>query len=445
MMTKSESSELDAQIALDFAERAIRDRQKKSLTDVQREIFLGCWAGKSYKEIHQAALSRYELEYLMRDVGPKLWKLLSLAFDTSISKNNLRGPIELNFRETRALAPDVAAEVADRSLPATLTRHDWGNAPDVPFFYGRWQELETLGEGIALGQYRLVVIAGMGQIGKTTLAVKLAERVREQFDFLIWRSLHPPYRMTHLVQDVVQLLTNQPHPSSDVPQLLHLLRHHRCLIILDGLERVLRPSVHDGSYQPGYEDYRDLFWQLGTIDHQSCIILTTREQLKELERLTLAASPVCVRNLAGLGEIAIQEFLAARNILGSEHHWRELFRRYGGNPFVLDRMCRLIHNFCRGDLNHFLTQANLGLPGDVRQLLEEQLGRLSDLERRIVEHLTHVPTPITVQDLAEMLHPHDFGELIEGLESLSRRSLVDVNKSQHYLLNSLVKAIARKA
>jgi NB-ARC domain len=442
MMSDQESLDLDAQIALAFVDRAVFAKQGKHLTDVQRIVFLGCWDGQSYKEIHHKVRTRYELVYLMRDVGPELWRVLSRVFAKSINKKNLRGPIESSFHERPVMAPDAPADNDPAPIP-DLSRHDWGNAPDVPLFYGHWQELETLERGILLGQHRLVVISGMGQVGKTTLAVKLAERIREQFDFLIWRSLDSPVKMVDLVQDLMQFLANQPRASGTVPQLLNLLRHNRCLIILDGIEVVLQPGVHDGSYQPGYEDYRDLFRPLGQSDHQSCFILTTREQLKEVQEMA-ESSLVCVRKLAGLGEIAMQEFLAARRILGSEHHWREVFRRYGGNPFVLAQVCRLIQHVFQGDLSHFLTQTNLRLPAEVRQLLQAQLTRLSDLERRIIEQLTQSSTPVTMQKLAEMLPLEDLGDLVEGLESLKRRSLVDVNKTHHYLLNSLVREIVSK-
>jgi len=49
---------------------------------------------------------------------------------------------------------------------------------------------------------QLVTILGMGGIGKTALAIKLAQQVQGEFDYLIWRSLRhaPP------LQDLMALL-----------------------------------------------------------------------------------------------------------------------------------------------------------------------------------------------------------------------------------------------
>ncbi len=36
---------------------------------------------------------------------------------------------------------------------------------------------------------RLLEVVGMGGIGKSALVAKLAQRVQDQFEFVIWRSL----------------------------------------------------------------------------------------------------------------------------------------------------------------------------------------------------------------------------------------------------------------
>jgi flagellar biosynthesis GTPase FlhF len=53
---------------------------------------------------------------------------------------------------------------------------DWGEALDVSLFYGRAAELATLEQWLCHDQCRLVMLLGMGGIGKTALSVRLAEQ-----------------------------------------------------------------------------------------------------------------------------------------------------------------------------------------------------------------------------------------------------------------------------
>ena len=71
---------------------------------------------------------------------------------------------------------------------------DWGQAPDTMGFVGRADELALLGHWVLEERCRLVALVGMGGIGKTSLAARLAEDVAPSFERLYWRSLRdaPP-------------------------------------------------------------------------------------------------------------------------------------------------------------------------------------------------------------------------------------------------------------
>lgn len=61
--------------------------ENKSLSTIQEAIFRQTWDGKTYSEIAEKA--GYDAAYI-RDVGYKLWQLLSEAFGDRVTKNNLQ-------------------------------------------------------------------------------------------------------------------------------------------------------------------------------------------------------------------------------------------------------------------------------------------------------------------------------------------------------------------
>jgi hypothetical protein len=59
----------------------------KSLSTIQEAIFRQTWEGKTYSDIAENV--GYDAAYI-RDVGYKLWQLLSDAFGDRVTKNNLQ-------------------------------------------------------------------------------------------------------------------------------------------------------------------------------------------------------------------------------------------------------------------------------------------------------------------------------------------------------------------
>ncbi|NWF60220.1 MAG: hypothetical protein HXY43_13385 [Fischerella sp.] len=91
--------------------------------------------------------------------------------------------------------------------------------------------------------------------------------------------------------DFIKFLSNQQEvdlPDSldgRISRLLHYLKAHHCLLILDNLEATLQGGNSAGQYRDGYEGYSQLLKKVGEVSHQSCLLLTSREKPQNIEKL----------------------------------------------------------------------------------------------------------------------------------------------------------------
>ncbi len=174
----------------------------------------------------------------------------------------------------------MLGSIVSSQLSATCC--DWGEAVDISNFYNRETELATLQQQIIHDRDRLILLLGMGGIGKTSLAAKLAHTVQSDFEYVIWRSLHDAPPLETLLADLVLFLSAQQDSRAEVGRLIHWLRSRRCLVILDNAETLFQDGYCAGKYRVGYEAYGQLFRSIAESHHQSCILLTSREKLPEV-------------------------------------------------------------------------------------------------------------------------------------------------------------------
>jgi hypothetical protein len=102
----------------------------KSLSNVQELIFRYTWEGKTYLEI--AEIAGYDSAYI-RDVGYKLWQVLSKAFGERVTKNNLQVVLRRfavrvgNTRLQNAISGVMTPQVASVSSPVLSVLPDSPN------------------------------------------------------------------------------------------------------------------------------------------------------------------------------------------------------------------------------------------------------------------------------------------------------------------------------
>jgi Protein of unknown function (DUF1822)/NB-ARC domain len=431
--------------ALDFVDAAVFGQAGRHLSAPEVTILQGTWQGMTYDQM--AEISQYSLNYLMRDIGPRFWRLFSEALGEEVSKTNFRVvierraltiPVHLENRSRSYKAEQMAENklittyqtTQNNSLPDPIATYDWSEAPELSTLYGRSQELTMLKEWIADG-CREIAIRGIRGIGKTALARQLLEEMQQEFDRTIWCSLNPALPLKELVSNLQKILAapSLRYDSDSLASLMSYLRSSHTLLILDGVEAILQSGQLAGRYREGYEEYGEFFRRIGEESHQSCLILTSLENPKDISFLEGETTPVRSLVLAGLPMADAQEILATEG-LGDRDRWSTLIEHYQGNPAALKLAAKFIRELFNGNVAEFLERETFVF-GDIGELLAPLMARLSELEKELLYWLAIERRPISFATLEQNITlPISDSELLEVLASLGQRSLIETTISE---------------
>lgn len=394
---------------------------------------------KSQAEFQENAGDRFTLE--------ELNERTELSLNT-ISK--VLGRLESVDRSSLQIVFDsfgLVLEKSDYSRPSLQlkeldirqkkSKQDWGKAVDVSLFCGREQEITTLQHWVLEENCRMVAVLGIGGIGKSTLAVKLATQIEQEFEFVVWRSLQNAPSLEELLESILSfILPNQGEggllPVSldqKLAKFMDCLRSSRCLLILDNMETILATGDQNGRCRAGYENYCQLFQYIGTIPHQSCVILTSREKHRQIALLEGETLPVRSLKLGALNLREGQELFEQKGqFIGSITEWQTLVEHYDGNPLALKLVATTTQELFNGRIAEVLKYVEQGLLifEDIRNVFDLQFARLSLLEQEVMLWLAIHQEAIALDELRENLISTSAKRELPGtLNSLLRRSLIE--------------------
>ncbi|MEG4088297.1 WD40 domain-containing protein [Microcoleus sp. Pol12B4] len=422
--------------------------KQEHLNDIHILVLRQTWEGHSYPQIAKSA--GYDAEYI-KFVGFQLWQVLSRLFGEKVTKSNVQSVMRRKAQQAQVtvalpnsqISHNInkqihwSGAIADRVATHVTKLNksiNWGEAIDVSIFYGRAQELALLEQWLIGDRCRLVTLLGMGGIGKTSLSIKVAERVQEQFDYIIWHSLCNAPSLLDLLAELIQFLSNQQETNlpetvdAGISRLMHYLRQHRCLLILDNFESILQEEERTGCYRQGYEGYDKLLRCVAEINHKSILLLTSREKPIGLAAKEGKNLPVRSLQLTGLTTPEAQEIVQGIAFFqGADCEWDILISHYAGNPLALKMVAPAIHDFFDSSLTRFLELLNQGtlVFDDIRNLLDRQFNRLSDLEKKVMYWLAIERELVSLTELQQdLVSKLTVKELLEVLGSLVRRSLI---------------------
>jgi tetratricopeptide (TPR) repeat protein len=269
--------------------------------------------------------------------------------------------------------------------------------PSIPVWHGRELLLTQLEEFLKESTLRVLVLLGQGGIGKTSLAIKLMEKIAPQYKQVFYFRV----REGTSFNDFVALVLGQEALAGETVEakILEMLRcfQQTTLLILDNLEDGLHPAHSKNLGKAIDPEFGVLINRLAFTQHQAKVMITSRELPLDLaDPRTKRTNPKLVRVhiVDGISQesslVILQEYGFSDKRLAD---LETIAKRTGGHPLMME----LLSNYVE-QLDYLLKHPEIFAEGAI-SILQDQLLRQPESARELLFRMTLLRHPVDVSGL----------------------------------------------
>lgn len=402
-----------------------------NLDSLEEEILEYSLQNLSYSKMSDR-IANYDLHYISNVKAPKLFKKLREFTGLDINKKNCKVIIG-------KILTSQQSQVFEQ-ITRNLSRINLREAPDCNDFYGRETELANLREWIIENYSRLVGIFGLTGIGKTALVRELVEKIKDDFEYVIWKSLEssPDWEqfITHL-ESCLGYHSSEINSNHRILNLIDYLNNHRCLLIFDQWEGVMVNTELS-------ENYNKLLSQFGRLQHKSCCLFTSLQKPATRD-LIINQNNVRQLSLSGLNKQDARRLLDSLGL--KDPGIDTLIGNYQGHPLALILVSENIKSVHNGRIGKVL-DSTLFLDDVLMDSLNNQICSLPDLQQNIIKKLATEREPKTISQICQYFPNYSQSEISDAINNLWKTRIVDkddiLGERIIWIINPLIQKYIRR-
>lgn len=264
----------------------------------------------------------------------------------------LIGDLHVNLPVDTKLPPKIARSQLDKHAPRRL--------------FGREMELAALDTAWANAALNVYTLVAWGGAGKTSLAFHWVQTrfaanrwlgIERYFDWSFYSQGTGESRQTSADLFIAKALEffGDPDPTRGGPhergeRLAGLVRQHRTLLILDGIEPLQYPPGDPQAGRLKDPALEALLRELAA-DNPGLVVITTREHLANVEAYTVTTEEQKLDKLAKEAAVALLRHL---QIVGTDEELHAAWRDAGGHALTLSLLGRFIADAYEDrDIRHY--------------------------------------------------------------------------------------------